>query len=161
MMLTHLRQTVEKLKSRVQKNLDIIHKNERIVKKLLEEPVSNERSSKLEEKYQENKKLLAENNDSIKLQLQLTKFIDAYKNELEKTEDEQFNEAEAPEEAEVPLSREEIFELTINKEMQFDENHPYYEDEEFFNDLMEHFSSIEDYEMCGFLLDNKKKLHDS
>jgi len=160
-MLTHLRQTVEILKGRVQKNLDIIHKNERIVKKLLEEPVSNERSQKLEEKYQENKKLLTENNDSIKLQLQLTKFIDTYKNEFEEIEDEQFKKTEAPEETEAPLTREDVFRLTINKEIQFDEHHPYYEDEEFFNDLMEHFSSIEDYEMCGFLLDNKKKLHDS
>ena len=160
-MLTHLRQTVEKLKSRVQKNLDIIHKNERIVKRLLEEPVSNERSRKLEEKYQENKKLLTENNDSIKLQLQLTKFIDTYKNEFEEVEDERQNKNEAPKEAKAALSREDIFELTINKEIHFDEHHPYYEDEEFFNDLMEHFSNIEDYEMCGILLDNKKKLHDS
>ena len=160
-MLNQLRQTVEQLKSRVQKNLDIIHRNEKIVKELLEEPVSNERSRKLEEKYQENKKLLTENNDSIKLQLQLTKFIDTYKNEFEETEEKQFNKTEASKETEAPLTRDDIFELTVNKELQFDENHPYYEDEEFFNDLMEHFSSVEDYEMCGFLLDNKKKLHDS
>jgi len=160
-MLTHLRQTVEQLKSRVQKNLDIIHKNERIVKKLLEEPVSNERSRKLEEKYQENKKLLTENNDSIKLQLQLTKFIDTYKNEFEEIEDEQFKNTESPEETEAPLTKEDVFRLTVNKEILFDEHHPYFEDDEFFNDLMEYFSTIEDYEMCGFLLDNKKKLHDS
>jgi len=160
-MLTHLRQTVEKLKSRVQQNLDIIHKNEKIVKELLEEPVSNERSRKLEEKYQENKKLLTENNDSIKLQLQLTKFIDTYKNEFEGIEEGQINKAEAPEEAAASLTREDIFELTVNKEIHFDENHPYYEDEAFFNALMEHFSNIEDYEMCGLLLDNKKKLHNS
>jgi len=160
-MLTQLRQTIEKLKSRVQKNLDIIHKNERIVKTLLEEPVSNERSRKLEEKYQENKKLLTENNDSIKLQLQLTKFIDTYKNEFEEVEDEKLHKKETSKESEAPLSREDVFDLTVNKEIHFDEHHPYFEDEEFFNDLMEHFSSIEDYEMCGFLLDNKKKLHDS
>jgi hypothetical protein len=156
-MINQLRKTVEELKSRVQNNLDIIHKNERVVKKLLEEPVSNERSRKLEVKYQENKKLLKENNDSIKLQLQLSKFIDTYKNELEETEENQMEATQ--EEPEAPLSKEEVFELTATKEIPFDENHPYYNDEEFFNDLMEHFTSVEDYEMCSFLMEKRKKMH--
>ncbi len=156
-MIKQLKKTVEELKSRVQKNLDIIHQNERVVKKLLEEPVSNERSRKLEVKYQENKKLLKENNDSIKLQLQLSKFIDTYKNELEETEESQMKPLQ--EETEAPLSKEEIFDLTAKKEIPFDENHPYYNDEEFFNDLMEHFTAVEDYEMCSFLMDNRKKMH--
>lgn len=156
-MLNQLRKTVEELKSRVQSNLDIIHKNERVVKKLLDEPVSNERSRKLEIKYQENKKLLKENNDAIKLQLQLSKFIDTYKNELEATEENQMEATQ--EEPEAPLSKEEVFELTANKEIPFDENHPYYNDEDFFNDLMEHFTSVEDYEMCSFLMEHRKKMH--
>ena len=49
-MVTQLRQTVEKLKSRVQKNLNVFYENERIVKELLEEPESEERNQKLEEK---------------------------------------------------------------------------------------------------------------
>jgi hypothetical protein len=155
-MINQLRQTVEELKSRVQRNLDIIHRNEKIVKKLLEEPVSNERSRKLEAKYQENKKLLQENNDSIKLQLQLSKFIDSYKNEIEE------NEGSLPyktqEETEAPLTREDIFNLTIKKEIEFDENHPYFNDEKFFNDLIDYFTSVEDYEMCSFLLNNKQKM---
>jgi hypothetical protein len=155
-MINHLKQTVEELKSRVQKNLDIIHENERVVKKLLEEPVSNERSRKLEIKYQENKKLLKENNDSIKLQLQISKFIDAYKNELEETAETQ--QETTQEVSEKPLSKEEIFDLTVNKDIPFDENHPYYSDEDFFNELMEHFTAVEDYEMCSFLMDNRKKM---
>ena len=160
-MLTQLRQTVEELKSRVQNNLDIINKNEKIVNELLEEPVSNERTQKLEEKYEENKKLLKENNDSIKIQLQLSKFIETYKNELEEPEEKQGDTIESPIETEAPLTKNDIFDLTINKELQFDENHPYFNDEEFFNELMDHFSSVEDYEMCSFLLENKKKLHNS
>jgi len=156
-MINQLRQAIEELKNRVQKNLDIVHQNERVVRKLLEEPVSNERSRKLEIKYQENKKLLKENNDSIKLQLQLSKFIETYKNELEETEDSQMMTNQQEEEA--PLTKEEIFNLTINKEIQFDENHPYFNDEEFFNDLMEYFTSVEDYEMCSFIMDNRKKMH--
>jgi hypothetical protein len=156
-MINQLRQAIEELKNRVQKNLDIVHQNERVVRKLLEEPVSNERSRKLEIKYQENKKLLKENNDSIKLQLQLSKFIETYKNELKETEDSQMVTNQQEEEA--PLTKEEIFDLTINKEIQFDENHPYFNDEEFFNDLMEHFTSVEDYEMCSFIMDNRKKMH--
>ncbi len=160
-MVTHLRQTIEKLKSRVQQNLNVFYKNEKIIKKLLEEPVSDERSRKLEEKYYENKKLLKENDDSIRLQLQLSKFIDTYENELEETEEEQFNNPEAAKEINASLTREEIFELTTSKELKFDENHPYFNDEEFFNELIEYFSNIEDYEMCGFLQKNKKKIHES
>jgi len=160
-MVTQLKQTVEKLKSRVQNNLNVIHKNEKIVKKLLEEPVSNERSWKLEEKYYENKKLLKENDESIRLQLQLTKFIDTYRNELEETEENQLNKTEVSKETQSPLTKEDIFNLTISKELQFNEDHPYFNDEEFFNELMDHFSNIEDYEMCSFLQKNKKKLHES
>jgi len=160
-MLTQLKQTVEQLKSRTQQNLNIFYKNEKIIKELLELPESNDRSRKLEEKYNENKKLLKENDDSIKLQLQLTKFIDNYKNELEEAEEEQSNNPKASKEANASLTREDIFELTIKKEFQFDENHPYFNDEEFFNELMDHFSSIEDYEMCSFLQENKKKIHES
>jgi hypothetical protein len=160
-MVTQLRQTIEKLKSRVQKNLNVFYENERIVKKLLEEPESEERNQKLEEKYYENKQLLKENDDSIKLQLQLTKFIDTYEKELEKTEEEQFYNPEAAKETNESLTKEEIFELTKTKDLQFDENHPYFDDEEFFDELMDYFSSIEDYEMCSALMENRKKLSES
>ena len=160
-MITQLRQTIEKLKSRVQKNLNVFYENERIVKKLLEEPESEERNQKLEEKYYENKQLLKENDDSIKLQLQLTKFIDTYEKELEKTEEEQCYNPEAAKETNDSLTKEEIFELTKTKDLQFEENHPYFDDEEFFDELMDYFSSIEDYEMCSALMDTRKKLHES
>ena len=160
-MLTQLREAIEQLKTRVQGNLNIIHKNEKVVRKILEEPVSNSRSQKLEVKYEENKKLLKENNDSIKLQLQLTKFIDTYKNELQETEEPQMEEQQTIQKTEEPLTKEDIYHLTINKELEFDEQHPFYNDEEFFNDIMEHFTSVEDYEMCSYLMENRKKLHDS
>ena len=161
-MVTQLRQTIEQLKSRTQNNLNIFYKNEKIIKKLLEEPVSDERNRKLEEKYHENKKLLKENDDSIKLQLQLTKFIDNYRNEFEEeTEENQLNKTEPSKEKQSPLSKEDIFNLTISKELQFDEDHPYFNDEEFFDELMDYFMDVEDYEMCSFLQENKKKIHES
>jgi len=160
-MVTQLRQTVEKLKSRVQKNLNVFYENERIVKELLEEPESEERNQKLEEKYYENKQLLKENDDSIKLQLQLTKFIDSYENDLEETKEGEFKNPEAAKETNDSLTKEEIFELTKTKDLQFDENHPYFNDEEFFDKLMDYFSSIEDYEMCSALMENRKKLSES
>jgi len=160
-MLTQLREATEQLKKRVQGNLNIIHENEKVVRKILEEPVSNSRSQKLEIKYEENKKLLKENNDSIKLQLQLTKFIDTYKNEIQETEEPQVEEQQTNQTTEEPLTKEDIYHLTINKELEFDEQHPFYNDEEFFNDIMEHFTSVEDYEMCSNLMENRKKLFNS
>ena len=39
-------------------------------------------------------------------------------------------------------------ELTIEKIIAFDDNHPFYEDIKFINKLINHYELIEDYEMC-------------
>ena len=152
--------TIELLKERVKLNLTIIHDNERKVRTILEEPLSKYRSERLEEKYNENKKLLKENNDSIQLQLQLTKFIEAYREELSADHNNHYNynmESERMEDESPSISRDEYFDLTINGEIRFNKKHPYFEDDDFFNDLLEYYKSIEDYETCGFLLDMKNK----
>ena len=155
-MLNTLRNSVEHLKKRVQYNLDIIHKNEKIVRKILEEPVSQDRSERLEVKYQENKKLLKENNDSIQLQLQITKFIEAYKdifNSYPRVEDTTSDIADV----EKPLTREEHLGMTIAEEIPFDENHPYFHDEDFFFLFLEYYTGIEDYETCSQLMKTRQK----
>jgi hypothetical protein len=44
-----------------------------------------------------------------------------------------------------------ILELTQNKEIDFDENHPYYNNVKFIKDLMDYYISLEEYEECSNL----------
>jgi len=158
-MKDNLKQAVEFLKRRVQYNLQIIRHNEQMVRNILKEPVSTERSEKLDEKLKMNKQIIQENQDSLKIQLSIIQFLDKYKQELkgysyienityelqqaEGTLNERTDEQE--------LTREDYFHLTANKGIAFDRQHPYYSDREFLNDLMQHFIDVEDYEMCSKL----------
>ena len=175
-MIEQLLETIELFKKHVQKNLDIIHKNESEVKKFLEQPVSESRSQKLKVKFKENKLLLVENNDFIRLQLYTIQLINKYRKKLrDYNESEQINEESRSEKFSISESdsqitqqapikeesktytREEIFELTISDYIQFDYLHPFIDDNDFFNKLMEYFIKIEDYEMCKRLKFIKKE----
>lgn len=168
-----LKYTLNLLKDRVKYNLNIIHNNEKTVRKILKEPVSSHRSERLNEKYSINKTMLDENNDSIKLQLSIIQFLDKYGKEIE-----EFNhkvEQMIPElkkiqsgisfpetdqekpEAYNELTRNDYFDLTIHKGIEFDHQHPYFNDQDFLNDLLEYFSSVEEFEMCSKLLVNVNK----
>ena len=74
--------TINLLKFKVQMNLDVIKKNQVRIKEILKEPVSNERSLKLQEESEVNKKLLAENHDFINLQMTLIKFMEKHRSSL-------------------------------------------------------------------------------
>ena len=167
-MKEHLRKTIEILKKRVQHNLKIIHDNEKNVRNILQEPVSSSRSERLDEKFNINKRMLEENNDSIKIQLSIIRFLDKFSKELEdyieKLEAENKenniaqNSTEERNDYEVDdLSRDDYFELTIHNSIEFDHKHPYFDDEEFFNQLLEYYTSIENYEMCSKLILSNKK----
>ena len=167
-MKEQLKQTIELLKKRVQYNLGIIHQNEKGVREILQEPVSTNRSERLDEKFGINKKMLEENNDSIKIQLNIIKFLDKYSKQLETfiEETEKENVEHQPKQTESKqetnyeieeLTRDDYFDLTIHKSLDFDEKHPLFEDQDFFYQLMEHFTNLEDYEMCSKLVSSRKK----
>lgn len=176
-----LRKTIDILKKRVQYNLKIINNNEKNVKDILKEPVSSDRSERLDEKFGINKKILEENNDSLKIQLSIIKFLEKYSKQLDefaeildqidekieehKTEtkekeensiqDENTDDIENYEIKEV--TRDDYFELTINESIEYDDQHPYFNDKDFFEKLMGYFTDIEDYEMCTKLIASHKK----
>lgn len=168
-----LRQTIDLLKKRVQHNLNIIHKNEKSVREILQEPVSSERSERLDEKFGINKKMLEENNDSIKIQLSIIRFLDNYSKQLEEyIEEHEFNadeisnniketiepESKGNQNFEInEINRDDYFDLTIHKSIDYNEQHPYFEDEDFYKELMAYFTNIEDYEMCSKLIASHKK----
>lgn len=141
-----MQQTIKVLKEKVNNNLEIIKENQIQIKEILKEPFSEDRSKRLKEKYDINKSLLMENNDFINIQLTLINFIDKYKNSMVM--------------AQVGNGRNQAvqvdyFEATVSGDMPFDQNHPLYNDENFFGKLMEHFQTAENYEMCSKLLRTK------
>lgn len=148
-MKNQLRSTLDMLREKVENNLIVIKQNEKKVRTILQnEPVSEERSGKLQENFDLNKDLLAENNDSINLQLEIVKYLEKYKSQLnEQGKEEQVTESIE----EKTIDPEAYFQMTITGEMEYDEGHPFYQDPEFHDRLMNHYLANEDYEACDQL----------
>lgn len=163
-----LKQTLNILKERVQYNLTLIRKNEKVVKEILQEPVSSNRSEKLNERYAINKIMLEENNDSIKLQLSIIQFLDKYEKQFDEFIQNTQNDAAEyiqktnSEKLEniVEMSKDDYFDLTINNGITFNEEHPYFKDDDFLNRLLEYYTYEEKYEVCTKLIAERNKNND-
>lgn len=150
-MRDQLQHTIEVLKEKVNKNLEIIKKNQQIIKSLLNQPTSEDRSLKLRQRYALNKSLLLENNDFINVQLTLINFMEKYKTTaLLSPEDIKKSEKDLNRFTSI-----DYFSATINGQLSFDKNHPKFNDEKFFQQLMKYYQEIEDYESCDRLLKQK------
>lgn len=155
-MVENLRSSIEVLRQRVKYNLDLLHQNEKKIKEILKEPVSENRSEKLNKRFNSNKKVLKENNDAIMLQKEMLSFIENYysdNNSLPKelNTPKKTSQKVKPENKRFEIKKEDYLDLTINGALDFDIYHPYFNDKNFFNELLNHFSEIEDYETCSKL----------
>lgn len=145
-----IKKAIEVLKDKVKCNLLEIQSNQKEIRGLLKQPVTAERSALLEEKYASNKALLAENNDFINVQLTLTNFLDKYNNS-------DFFETALVSTPKRFTNEKECFELTINGQIPFNVQHPFYNDDKFFNKLLAYYQNIEDYESCSRLVKEKNQ----
>jgi len=156
-MIEDLKKTLESLKKRVRFNLDRIHDNEKQIKKTLKEPVSGERSEKLNKHFGINKRMIKENNEALKIQKDIIHYLENYHTDIVKfpqiinTEHDSQQKNLNSENTKIEISKEDYFKLTIRKEISFDSQHPYHQDKEFLDHLMDYFISTEDYEMCAYL----------
>lgn len=155
-MAEYLKKVVEVIKQRIRSNLDLIHQNEDKIKKILKEPVTSDRTSRLEQQFKINKELINDNNFAIKMQKELVAYIEVLQNgnllsqEQIQLPDQNKMESDHQKDS-AKLKREDYFELTISKDITFDERHPYYDDPEFLNSLLDYYICVEDYEMCATL----------
>jgi hypothetical protein len=155
-MKERLQQVIELVRGHVLNNLDLIKTNEGHIKEILNRPQSLERTKELNDSYKYSKTLLAENNDFINLQVMIMNLLNKYKYVFE---------SETPVQVSAPanlnynqfLSRDDYFKLTIENDLVFDDSHPYFDDDEFYNELLGYFEQVENYEMCAELLKLKKK----
>jgi len=145
-----IKKTIEVLKEKVKSNLLIIQNNQKEIRNLLKQPVSAERSTQLEDKYGLNKVLLAENNDFINVQLTLTNFLEKYNNS-------DIFEKEMVTAPSTFSNEKECFEMTVNGQIPYNTQHPYYNDDNFFHKLLNYYQEIEDYESCSKLVKEKNQ----
>ena len=161
-MIKILREAIDALKLRIQANLSLIHNNEQKIREILDEPVTKIRSDKLKKRFNYNKRLLLENTDSIKLQKELNSYLENYLKNSEiiiksnKTVKSSFQEDGTKDEIR-NINKEDYFDLTINGAIEFNNQHPYFKDETFLNDLLEYFTETEEYEKCSSLISLKKE----
>jgi len=160
-MIKILREAIDTLKLRIRFNLNLIHNNEEKIKELLDEPVTEIRSEKLKNRFNYNKRLLQENTDSIKLQKQLRTYLENYLNNseifFEKSNPIKSLDHKNDDKKDVDaISKEDYFDLTINGAVEFDKQHPYFNDDTFLNDLLTYFTETEEYEKCSLLINLKK-----
>jgi len=157
-MIELLRNTLKALKERAERNLEAIYQNNRIVEAMLEESLSEERSEKIEKLYADNKQLMKENSESIQLQYEITKFIENHLRVSESDKREALGRYKTEPRAETGKDKkDEILRMTIRGEIPFNEKHPFYDDEEFFSKLLEHYKNAEQYETCQVLLKKRQK----
>jgi hypothetical protein len=136
---------INDLKVIVRNNLNDIQNNQKAIRYWLKQSESEQKSAELEEKYAINKILLNENNDYINIQLTLTSFLEKYK-------DSNIIENDPSHVSKKIMTEEECFELTVNGQLSYNSQHPYYNNKKFFDRLLNYFQRIEDYENCNKLV---------
>lgn len=154
-MKEQFQQIVDLMRKHVLKNLELIKSNESHIREVLSWEQSPERNNELNESYKYSKVLLTENNDYINLQVSIMNFINKYQTKFESKPVVQVKEPVSVY-VNKNLSREDFLKLTIDSDMSFDHTHPYFNDADFFNELLKHFEQSENYEMCSELLRIKK-----
>lgn len=135
------------LKEYVRKNNKEIQYNQEEINFLLSDNSSSFDQKELEGKKDLNRNLLNENKDFIRMQFELTEFMEKYahlfiENEGSKPEVDDLQENEN-------LN---FFYQTISGKLKFDPKHPMYNNPEFFRELLDYYKEKEDYEKCQELL---------
>lgn len=143
---------LELLKKRVKDNLEVINSNQTMITELLKQPFSPERTYHIDKIYSINKTLLSENNDFINLQLSLNSFNEKYKADLLFKDEDPANSFLYS-----LMDDNELFDLTVEGKLNFEEGHPKFDDYDFFNRLLRYYADTEAYEKCNLLLGMKKK----
>ncbi|MDX9768833.1 MAG: hypothetical protein RBT19_00605, partial [Tenuifilaceae bacterium] len=78
-MIALMNQLLESLRQRVTDNLATIRANEKEIRKILNEPLSNQRSYNLTNRQSVSKRILSENAENLKIQNMIVAFMRTYK----------------------------------------------------------------------------------
>jgi len=139
------------LKEHVRENIKEIEYNQDEINRMLSDPASSTKQKELEFKYSLNQDLLKENEDFIKMQLEITGFFEKYGHLFTKDEGSEYFGNDSSEEENMN-----VFTQTITGKLKFDPQHPHFNNPKFFYDLLKYYQEKEDYEKCQELLKLKK-----
>ena len=139
------------IKEHVRQNNKEIQYNQEEINDLLSTGSSQINQRELEIKKDLNKELMNENKDFLKMQFEITEFIEKYghlfsEDEITGTVDDDIHENE----------KLNLFYQTISGTLKFDSMHPLFDNPDFFRQLFEYYQEKEDYEMCQELLKLKE-----
>ncbi len=154
-MKEQIQQIIDLMRKHVLKNLELIKTNEGHIREVLMWEQSAERTRELNDSYKYSKTLLSENNDYINLQVSIMNFMNKYQHTMEGTSTVKVSE-NATHSQNKSLSRDDFFRLTICSNITYNSQHPYFNDEAFFQELLAYFQQNENYEMCAELLNSRK-----
>jgi hypothetical protein len=135
------------LKEHVRQNNKEIQYNQDEINSLLSENTSSANQKELDGKKDLNKDLLNENKDFIRMQFEITEFMDKYGHLF--TENDEFDELKDEFHENEKMN---FFYQTISGRMKFDSLHPMFNNDDFFRELLEYYKEKEDYEKCQELL---------
>ncbi|HON19622.1 MAG TPA: hypothetical protein PK990_10720 [Salinivirgaceae bacterium] len=168
-----IHQAIDALRQEVTENLKIMRDNEKKARQLLHENGFDPDARKqIDALYDKNRELLKINKEAINLQLQMVNYLNALRGikpmceekitfspQMENLEQNLRNTYNVHNEHSYSsgnvtcskniISFDEVFEKTINGELEYNENHIYFNDDDFYKKLMNHFIEIENYEMCA------------
>ena len=146
-----LKQLLDEMKEKVITNLEIVRRNETIVKNYLSEPESSIKSEVLQNSFTANRIILNDNMDYLELQLKIVNLINKYRQtEIMKLP---YNSI-----IEKDLANIDFFIETIEGRFTFNEYHPYYRDEDFIDRLMAYYLEQEQFEECERVACIKKRI---
>jgi hypothetical protein len=202
-MKTLMNKLLESLREKVTENLATIRQNEKEIRMILTEPLSNQRTHNLSNRYALSKRILLENTENLKIQNMIVAFLRDFKEFSDHTElltsinnfekslnnqeetknsksivkntsntiqmpnlkgskdvenNEGQNEGKTEKEG-LPINKisESLFELTFSGKLAFNKSHPQFNDDEFYNKLLAHHTSQEEYEICAELVKTRRK----
>jgi len=138
------------LKEHVNQNNMDIQLNQEEIEKLLSDPSLQHMKNDLDNKYAFSRQLLNENSDFVKMQLELSEFLEKYKHLF--PDDSSEVTPDQPEKTE----KQKIFSQTVSGKLKFDSSHPHFNNSQFIDELLRYFEIHENYEMCDKLLKLRK-----
>lgn len=162
-----MQELIKMLREKVDDNLESVRENEKFIRQIIDGAEGEFKDELLKERFDNNKKLLEENNDSINLQMALLKFLSKYEesasvlNYKSNAEQEKKNNKKEYERPKYflnldDLTEDESFELTIAGEIKLTPEHPHIKNPDFLDRLIDHYSACEDYEKCQEIVNVKK-----
>ena len=149
-MKEQFQQIIDLMRKHVLKNLELIKSNESHIREVLTWEQSAERTRELNNSYKFSKTLLSENNEYINLQVTIMNFMNKYQHQMESPSTVKVND-KASFTQNKSLSRDDFFRLTIGSSIIYNSQHPYFNDDKFFIDLLTYYEKRENYEMCAEL----------